>query len=118
MLNGQYMQDMALYSKLTVTGVLQKSSNVSVSKLSLAMPSSALLKIYSRFGLGKATNLGLVGESSGLYPHKKRWSDIDKGAFSYGYVLMVKQLQLARAYATIRGMGIYARFLSPGSSLP
>ncbi len=71
------------------------------------MPSSALVDTYSRFGLGKATNLGLVGERSGLYPQKQRWSDIERATFSFGYGLMVTPLQLARVYATIGSYGIY-----------
>ncbi len=77
-INGHEIKDVARYSELTLTGVLQKSSNVGVSKLALAMPSSALVDTYSRFGLGKATNLGLVGERSGLYPQKQRWSDVER----------------------------------------
>jgi len=109
--NGHEIKDVARYSELTLTGVLQKSSNVGVSKLALAMPSSALVDTYARFGLGKATNLGLVGESSGLYPQKQRWSDIERATFSFGYGLMVTPLQLARVYATIGSYGI-ARPLS------
>ena len=105
--NGHEIKDVARYSELTLTGVLQKSSNVGVSHLALAMPSDALVDTYSRFGLGKATNLGLVGESSGLYPNKKRWSDIERATFSFGYGLMVTPLQLARVYATIGSYGIY-----------
>lgn len=107
MISGHQIKDVTRYAELTVTGILQKSSNVGVSKLALAMPSLALVDTYSRFGLGKATNLGLVGESSGLFPHhKQRWSDMEKAAFSYGYGLMVTPLQLARAYATIGSMGV------------
>ncbi len=105
-INGHEIKDVARYSELTLTGVLQKSSNVGVSKLALAMPSSALVDTYSRFGLGKATNLGLVGERSGLYPQKQRWSDIERATF-FGYGLMVTPLQLARVYATIGSYGIY-----------
>lgn len=106
MISGHQIKDVARYAELTVTGILQKSSNVGVSKLALAMPSSALVETYLRFGLGKATNLGLVGESSGLYPLKQQWSDMERAAFSYGYGLMVTPLQLARVYATIGGMGV------------
>ncbi|WP_313159224.1 peptidoglycan glycosyltransferase FtsI [Mixta calida] len=109
--NGHEIKDVARYNELTLTGVLQKSSNVGVSKLALAMPSSALVETYSRFGLGKPTNLGLVGESSGLYPQKQRWSDIERATFSFGYGLMVTPLQLARVYATIGSYGV-ARPLS------
>jgi len=107
MITGHQIKDVARYSELSLTGVLQKSSNVGVSKLALAMPSSALVDTYSRFGLGKATNLGLVGESSGIYPKKQRWSDIERATFSFGYGLMVTPLQLARMYATIGSMGIH-----------
>ncbi|WCG82527.1 peptidoglycan glycosyltransferase FtsI [Pectobacterium sp. A5351] len=106
-INGHEIKDVGRYSELTLTGVLQKSSNVGVSRLALAMPSSALVDTYLRFGLGKATNLGLVGESSGLYPQKQRWSDIERATFSFGYGLMVTPLQLARVYATIGSFGIY-----------
>ena len=104
--NGHEIKDVARYNELTLTGVLQKSSNVGVSRLALAMPSSALVETYARFGLGKPTNLGLVGESSGLYPQKQRWSDIERATFSFGYGLMVTPLQLARVYATIGSYGI------------
>ncbi len=105
--NGHEIKDVARYNELTLAGVLQKSSNVGVSRLALAMPSSALVETYARFGLGKPTNLGLVGESSGLYPQKQRWSDIEKATFSFGYGLMVTPLQLARVYATIGSYGIF-----------
>ncbi|WP_313697548.1 peptidoglycan glycosyltransferase FtsI [Pantoea sp.] len=104
--NGHEIKDVARYNELTLTGVLQKSSNVGVSRLALAMPSSALVETYAHFGLGKPTNLGLVGESSGLYPKKQRWSDIERATFSFGYGLMVTPLQLARVYATIGSYGI------------
>ena len=105
--NGHEIKDVARYAELSITGILQKSSNVGVSKLALAMPSSALVETYSSFGFGKATNLGLVGESSGIYPNKQRWSDIERATFSFGYGLMVTPLQLARVYATIGSQGIY-----------
>ncbi|CUX96335.1 Peptidoglycan synthase FtsI precursor [Candidatus Gullanella endobia] len=106
MIGKHQIKDVMCYDELSVSGILQKSSNVGVSKLALAMPSSALIKTYSCFGLGKTTNLGLIGENSGLYPHKKRWSEIERATFSYGYGFMVTPLQLARVYATIGSMGI------------
>ncbi len=106
-ISGHEIKDVARYNELTLTGVLQKSSNVGVSRMALAMPSNALTDTYSRFGLGKPTNLGLVGESSGLYPSKQRWSDLERATFSFGYGLMVTPLQLARVYATIGSYGVF-----------
>ncbi|WP_323084172.1 peptidoglycan glycosyltransferase FtsI [Providencia alcalifaciens] len=106
--NGHEIKDVARYAELSITGILQKSSNVGVSKLALAMPATELVDVYSLFGFGKPTNLGLVGESSGIFPSKKtRWSDLERATFSFGYGQMVTPLQLARAYATIGSFGIY-----------
>lgn len=108
MISGHEIKDVTRYSKLSVTGILQKSSNVGVSRLALAMPASKLVDTYASFGLGKATNLGLIGESSGIFPNKKmRWSEFERATFSFGYGLMVTPLQLARVYATIGSFGIY-----------
>lgn len=106
-IRGHDIKDVTNHDELSITGILQKSSNVGVSKLALAMPSSILVDAYSRFGLGKSTNLGLIGESSGIYPKRTKWSDIERATFSFGYGLMVTPLQLARAYATIGSLGIY-----------
>lgn len=107
MINGHEIKDVARYPELSLTGILQKSSNVGVSKLALAMPPNVLADVYASFGFGKSTNLGLVGESSGIYPKRQRWSEIERATFAFGYGLMVTPLQLARVYATIGSMGIY-----------
>lgn len=108
MISGHKIKDVGKYSELSVTGILQKSSNVGVSKLALAMPSDELIDVYAKFGLGKSTNLGLIGESRGIFPNKKvHWSEFERATFSFGYGLMVTPLQLARVYATIGSFGIY-----------
>ena len=55
--SGPRIKDVARYSELSLTGILQKSSNVGVSKLALAMPSSALVDTYS-FWAGKSDQFG------------------------------------------------------------
>ncbi|AAZ40780.1 division-specific transpeptidase [Candidatus Blochmanniella pennsylvanica str. BPEN] len=105
-LNGHQIKDVLYRRKLTIREILQKSSNVGVSKLALAMPAAVLVNTYSNFGMGKSTNIGLVGESNGIYPYNRCWSDIERATFSYGYGLMITPLQLAKVYATIGGMGI------------
>ncbi|QIQ41816.1 MAG: peptidoglycan glycosyltransferase FtsI [Buchnera aphidicola (Microlophium carnosum)] len=101
------IKDVSYHDQLTITGILQKSSNVGVSKIALSMPILKLLDSYINFGLGQPTQLGLIGEKSGFFPKKKKWADLDKATFSFGYGLMVTPLQLARLYATIGSYGIY-----------
>ncbi len=69
-INGHEIKDVARYKRIDPDRCVKKSSNVGVSKLALAMPSSALVETYSRFGLGKATNLGLVGRTQWLISSK------------------------------------------------
>ncbi|NMC24064.1 MAG: peptidoglycan glycosyltransferase FtsI, partial [Serratia sp.] len=46
-INGHEIKDVARYAELSVTGILQKSSNVGVSRLALSMPSAELVDTYS-----------------------------------------------------------------------
>lgn len=110
-IDGHRIRDVGYYPQLTLTGILQKSSDTGVSRLSLAMPIQKLLDTYENFGFGMPTGLGLTGESSGLLPHRKFWGELDRATFSFGYGLMVTPLQLAHVYATIGSYGI-ARPLS------
>lgn len=104
-INNHKITDVVEYHSLTIPQILYKSSNVGVSKLALAMPSSELINTYALFGLGKKTQVGLIGENIGIYP-KKFQSNLDKAAFSFGYGLMVTPMQLVRAYAAIGSYGI------------
>ena len=104
--NGHTIKDVAPRDSLTLTGILQKSSNIGVSRLALRMPSTALVETYSKVGFGKDTGLGL-GEQRGTNGDRKRWADIERAAMAYGYGLNVTPLQLARAYATLGSFGIY-----------
>ncbi len=106
-LSGHTIRDVGYYPSLSLTGILQKSSDTGVSRLSLAMPVAVLEQTYRLFGLGQPTELGLTGESRGLLPQRRRWGDLDRATFAFGYGLMVTPLQLARVYATIGSYGIY-----------
>lgn len=105
-LNGHTITDVAPRESLTLTGILQKSSNIGVSRLALRMPPTALIETYNKVGFGKDTGLGL-GENKGSNGDRKRWSDIERATLAYGYGLTVTPVQLARAYATLGSFGIY-----------
>jgi len=106
--NGHLIRDVGHYPALTITGVLQKSSDIGVSHIALAMPAQVLVDQYRAFGLGRPTDLGIGGESSGYFPlHRQRWADIERATFAFGYGLRVTPLQIAREYATIGALGVY-----------
>ncbi|MFC0141710.1 penicillin-binding transpeptidase domain-containing protein [Erwinia mallotivora] len=106
--NGHLIRDVGHWPRLTMTGILQKSSDIGVSHIALAMPAEVLVNTYRSFGLGKPTGLGLTGESVGYFPlHRERWADIERATFSFGYGLRVTPLQIAREYATLGSFGVY-----------
>ncbi|BAH83254.1 penicillin-binding transpeptidase domain-containing protein [Candidatus Ishikawella capsulata] len=108
---GKYLiRDVGYYKQLNLTGILQKSSNVGVSRLALAMSIASLSDTYYKFGLFQNTHTGLIGEKTGSMS-KKHWSDIERATFSFGYGFTVTPLQLAQIYAIIATHGL-ARPLS------
>lgn len=106
-INGHQIKDVSFHDKLTIQEILQKSSNVGVSKLALSLPVSALINAYLSFGVGKITNIELLGENKGkVYSDNRYCSEIARAALSYGYGLMLTPIQLARIYTTIGNMGV------------
>ena len=107
-LNGHEVKDVAPRDQLSLDGILENSSNRGVSRLALRMPPSALMETYQNAGLGKPTDLGLIGEQSGLLnANRARWSDIERANVAYGYGLNATPLQIARAYVTLGSFGVY-----------
>lgn len=103
---GSWVRDGVNNKTLDLTGIIQRSSNVGVSKLVLSMPVEHVLNLYASMGLGMDTGLGLNGESSGMLSHRHRWSDFERATLSFGYGLSVTAAQLARAYATLANGGL------------
>ena len=83
---------------LSLSQVIQKSSNVGVAKLALAMPREAMWDMFQRVGFGAQPQLGFPGEAAGrLRPHKT-WKPIEQATMAYGHGISVSLIQLARAY--------------------
>jgi cell division protein FtsI (penicillin-binding protein 3) len=90
---------------LTVAGVLERSSNVGMTKIALALPKSSLWDMVRRMGFGNATGSRLPGEQTGLLNPPAVWVPIDQASISFGYGISVTPLQLARAYAALANGG-------------
>lgn len=93
------ISDVHLYPSLTTEGVLQKSSNVGVSKIALKYDAPELYDYYRSLGFGQKTGAGVQGESAPALPQLKEWTPIKKATISYGYAMNVNLLQVAQAYS-------------------
>ncbi|MGC9421700.1 penicillin-binding transpeptidase domain-containing protein [Vibrio sp.] len=104
---GSRVRDTSKVGKANLQLILKKSSNVGVAKLALGMPLEDLLAMYSAVGLGEVSGLNLVGESSGIFPNRRRWSPFEIATLAFGYGISITPIQLAHAYATLGNLGVY-----------
>jgi cell division protein FtsI (penicillin-binding protein 3) len=91
--------------RLTLTGVLQQSSNVGISQLAVKAPQQTRYDYLTKFGLGQTSAIDFQGESSrGIT--KLPWNDVSKYDMAYGQGIAVSAIQLAGAYQTIANGGV------------
>ncbi|MDO9283065.1 MAG: penicillin-binding protein 2 [Methylotenera sp.] len=90
---------------LTVSEVIQKSSNVGAVKMALSLEPQYLWNIYNQIGFGAKTRIGFPGEASGRVRDYKTWRPIEQATMSYGHGISVTLLQLARAYTIFANDG-------------
>ncbi|MCG2633562.1 MAG: penicillin-binding protein 2 [Gammaproteobacteria bacterium] len=97
---GRYtIRDVHDYGRLTVAGVVQKSSNVGTTQIGLALKREVLWSYLDNLGFGMNTQSGFPGEGEGLLQPAGAWGPVEQATISYGYGLSATALQLARAYS-------------------
>ena len=87
------------YSVLTVSEVVQKSSNIGTVKMAMQLQPQEMWEMFQAIGLGQAPNLGFPGAVAGRLRPYKNWVPIDQATMSYGYGLSASLFQMARAYS-------------------
>ena len=89
------------YRTLTVTEIIQKSSNIGTARMGLAFEPEYMWAFYERLGFGTPPGLGFPGEASGHLRPAKTWKPIEQATMSYGHGISVSLIQIARAYLTL-----------------
>lgn len=100
------VQDTSNHGTITVSEVLQFSSNIGVSRIVLSLPPNQLWELLDKLGFGKATNSGFPGETPGQLTPRRYWDPFVLSTLSFGYGMTSTTLQLAHAYAVIASGGI------------
>ncbi|MEY4082764.1 MAG: hypothetical protein RL483_133 [Pseudomonadota bacterium] len=103
--SGRTIRDAHAHGLLTVTEVLQKSSNIGTAKIALDLPSELIFDRYRSLGLGSAPPLSLPGAVGGRLRPWQSWVPIDKATISYGHGIAVSLVQVARAYTVFARQG-------------
>ncbi len=97
------------YGVISLSRVIEKSSQVGVTKVALDLghePIRPIREVLHRFGIGRSPHTGFPGESAGSLPDRARWYATDKVSLAFGYGITATPLQLARAYAVFANGGV------------
>ncbi len=103
---GNTIRDHMNYGDLDVGGVLEKSSNVGISKIALAMDAEQQWSMYRKLGFGAVTGSGFPGEAGGQLSLNALNNDFERASLAFGYGVSVTSLQLAHAYSAIAADGV------------
>jgi cell division protein FtsI (penicillin-binding protein 3) len=88
---------------LTTAQVIQKSSNVGMTKIALPIPAEEMWEIFTKSGFGQAPRFGFPGAVAGRVRPHKSWRPVEQANMAFGHGISVSLIQLARSYM------IYAR---------
>jgi cell division protein FtsI (penicillin-binding protein 3) len=105
--NGLRIHDHHPYAGLTVTEILEHSSDVGAIKIALRLGEERFDRYIRAFGFGTQTRIELPGETRGLTKPVSRWSKVSIGAISMGQEIGVSPVQLAAMVSTIANDGLY-----------
>lgn len=83
---------------LSVSQVIEKSSNVGTAKIALQMESHEMWDMFTSVGFGQQPKVGFPGAVAGRVRPYKSWRPIEQATMSYGHGISVSLLQIAHAY--------------------
>lgn len=92
------ISDSKEHGELSVTQIVEKSSNVGTVKIAMDLPAQAMWQTYTEVGIGQKPVVPFPGAASGRLRNYESWRTVEKATMSYGYGLSTSLFQLARAY--------------------
>lgn len=98
--------DHSNYGEISLAGVLQKSSQVGITRIALDLGHEPIWDVFNRFGIGVPPGTGFPGESAGKLPNRARWHMTEKISLAFGYGITASALQIASAYSVFASGGV------------
>lgn len=106
---GHRIRDHKPFGLLTVSEILERSSDVGAIKIALRLGAPKFHDYIRAFGFGSPTGVDLPGESKGIVRRLENWSPISIGAISMGQEVGVTPIQLVTAVSAIANGGMLYR---------
>ena len=98
---GMTVTDAHPHGTLSVSEVIQKSSNIGTVKIAMKMPAKDMWELYTRVGFGQKPQVPFPGAVAGRLRPYKHWRPMEQATMSYGYGLSTSLFQLAQAYTML-----------------
>ncbi len=92
------VHDSHAHGLLTVSQIIQKSSNIGMAKIALPMPSQEMWEMFTKSGFGQQPKFGFPGAVAGRVRPYKSWRPIEQANMAFGQGISVSLIQLARSY--------------------
>ena len=105
-IGGSTISDSHPHGALTVSEIIQKSSNVGTVKMAMQMQPREMYELFTQVGFGQKPQISFPGAVTGRLRPYKTWRPIEQATMSYGYGLSASLFQLARAYTVFAHDGV------------
>jgi cell division protein FtsI (penicillin-binding protein 3)/stage V sporulation protein D (sporulation-specific penicillin-binding protein) len=92
--------------KITVSKVVQKSSNRGAARLGILLGSKRLYEYCRLFGFGQKTNFGIGGERIGTLHPPERWDGLTITRLPIGHAVSVTPMQVHAAMSCVANEGV------------
>ena len=103
---GIYITDHEPEGEMTLAQILEKSSNIGISKVVERVGAARFYRMCRAFGFGAKTGVQLPGETAGELKPLSDLTKVGLASSSYGYNLQVSAIQALTAYSAIANGGI------------
>ena len=104
--NGHVINDIKPNTWLTLTEVIQKSSNIGIVKIASRLEKERLEDYTRRFGFGEKTGIDLPFEQDGSMRGFRKWDGYSMATVPFGQGISVTALQMLNAMNAIATRGV------------
>lgn len=91
---------------VTVSEVIKYSSNIGAAKIAFKLGATRTIDYLTKFGFGRATGLGLPGETRGVLRSADNIKEIELATTAYGHGVSTSTIQLAVAVGALANGGV------------
>ncbi|SRR5579871_297693 len=106
---GRIVHDHKKFGVLTVSEIMEKSSDVGSIKLGMRLGNDKMFQYMTAFGLGQKTGVELPGEEGGIARPPARWTKSSIGSIAMGQELAATPVQIAASASVIADIGVWHR---------